>query len=489
MSTLPVRAYRGTWRYGAGKFLSRYRFAVAAAAVAFIVLAGAAVALAVMYMQAEHARAQAEQARAKAEERFSDLRSLSRFVLFDVYDRLESIPRALELRRDLADAAQRYLDRLAQDPEAPADVRLDVIEGLRRIARVQAAPGDPSLSNAKLAHSNLDHAEALAQKLPNTGAERGRRAVILSRIALARATLASFVDSDFAAATQSLGEASTLLEDALRVDPANPEALALQDDLAIERAYALQWQGEYAQAIDVAREALGRSGPVVSTRSSEYERAAQLRRARLLDRLAESTYYAGDAAAAEQPYREELTLLRAYSDAAPYDVNATRRVQRAEWALGSLLTELNRAAEAETILAHSVAMVEQLQLLEPEDKDLARLASVTANAYGDALVALKKFSQAFPLYERSLAMRRKRWDDSPNDWGAARDYAMALGTLGDARAAAGLVRQACADYAETLEVFDRMRTAGRLAKLDEENGVRSVRSHIATYCKSPATRP
>jgi len=86
-------------------------------------------------------------------------------------------------------------------------------------------------------------------------------------------------------------------------------------------------------------------------------------------------------------------------------------------------------------------------------------------------------------------MRRKRWDDSPNDWGAARDYAMALGTLGDARAAAGLVRQACADYAETLEVFDRMRTAGRLAKLDEENGVRSVRSHIATYCKSPATRP
>ncbi|HEY1283690.1 MAG TPA: protein kinase [Steroidobacteraceae bacterium] len=489
LSTLPVRAYHGNWRYGASKFLWRYRLVVVSAAAAFVLVVGAAVALALLYMRAEHARVQAEQARAKAEERFADLRELSRFVLFDVYDRLESIPRALALRRDLADAGQRYLDRLAQDPEAPADVRLDVIEGLRRIARVQAAPGDPSLSNARLAHSNLDRAEALAQQLPNTGADRGRRAVILSRIALARATLSSFVDSDFAAATRSLEESASLLDDALRVDPVNPDALALQDDLAIERAYALQWQGEYAKAIDVTREALARPGPVMSTHSSEFERAAQLRRARLLDRLAESTYYAGNAAAAEQPYREELSLLQAYSASAPNDVNATRRVQRAEWALGSLLTELNRPAEAETILAHSVAMVEQLQLLEPEDKDLARLASVTANAYGDALVALKKFSQAFPIYERSLAMRRKRWDDAPNDWGAARDYAMALGTLGDARAAAGRTRQACADYAETLDVFDRMRAAGRLAKLDEENAVRNVRSHVATYCKSQPAQP
>ena len=481
MSTLPVRAYRGNWRYVAGKFLLRYRLAVASAGVAFVLLTGAAVALAVLYTRAEHARAQAEQARAQAEVRFNDLRSLSRFVLFDVYDRLETIPRALSLRRDLAAAGQRYLDRLAQDPQAPADVRLDVIEGLRRIARVQAAPGDPSLSNAKLARSNLDRAEALARNLPDSGADRGKRAVTLSRIALARATLSSFVDSDFAAATRSLDESDARLEEALRADPTNPDALALQDDLAIERAYALQWQGEYAQAIAVAHEALSRPAPVVAALSAETLQASKLRRARLLDRLAESMYYAGQAAMAEEPYREELTLLREYSASAPYDVNATRRVQRAEWALGSLLTELNRAAEAEALLAHSVAMVEQLQLLEPEDKDLARLASVTANAYGDALVALKKFAQAFPIYERSLAMRRKRWHDSPNDWGAARDYAMVLGTLGDARAAAGQVREACRDYAESLGVFDRMRAAGRLAKLDDENGVRSVRSHVATY--------
>src|SRR6185312_7310266 len=107
------------------------------------------------------------------------------------------------------------------------DVRLDVIEGLRRIARVQAAPGDPSLSNTKLARSNLDRAEALARNLPETGADRGKRAVILSRIALARATLSSFVDSDFAAATRSLDESRARLAEALQADPASPDALAL----------------------------------------------------------------------------------------------------------------------------------------------------------------------------------------------------------------------------------------------------------------------
>jgi len=96
---------------------------------------------------------------------------------------------------------------------------------------------------------------------------------------------------------------------------------------------------------------------------------------------------------------------------------------------------------------------------------------------------LKRFSEAFPIYERSLAMRRKRWDDAPNDWGAARDYAMALGTLGDARAAAGQTRSACAAYADTLAVFDRIRAAGRLAKLDEENGVHNVRAQVERHCR------
>jgi tetratricopeptide (TPR) repeat protein len=482
LATLPVRAYRGNWRYVSGKFFARHRVATVLASVALVLLAGATVALAYLYFRAEHARAEAERARSQAEERFADLRSLSRFVLFDVYDRVEAIPRALALRRDLADAGQRYLDKLSQVPNAPTDVRLDMIEGLRRLAQVQASPGNPSLSNVPLARQNLERAEKLAIRLPEEPLDAGRRAHVLARIALARAVLLAWTDSDFDGAQKALDRSGTLLDEAKRANPVSAEVQALQDDIAIERAYTLNWQGEYAKAIAVSREALERTMPRI-VESAETRRSAMLRRARLLDRFAESTYYAGDAAASEKPYREELDLLRAYAAEMPYDMNATRRMQRAEWALGSVLTEINKPAEGAQILAHAMGVAEQLQLLEPEDKDLARLSSVTANAYADALVALHRYSEAFPIYERSLALRRKRWDDAPTDWGAARDYAMALGTLGDARAAAGQTGRACTIYADTLSTFDKIRAAGKLAKLDEENGVRMVRGQVAKYCR------
>jgi tetratricopeptide (TPR) repeat protein len=256
----------------------------------------------------------------------------------------------------------------------------------------------------------------------------------------------------------------------------------VQTDIAVERAYALQFQGNYAQSIAVIREALTQFNPE-KEKTPDARRAAMLRRALLLDMFADNTYYSGDAAAAEKPYREELALLRQIETETPYDINATRRVQRAEWALGSMLTELNRPAEGAQMLAHSVAMMDQLLLLEPDDKDLERLASVTSNAYADALVALKRYDEAFPIYERSLAMRRARWDSAPTDWGAARDYAMALGTIADARVAAGQTQRACTAYSDTLAVFDKIRAAGRLTKLDEDNAVRTMKEHRAQHCR------
>ena len=92
----PVRAHGRAWGYVTGRFLARHRVGVISSAAAVLLLIGAAIAMAIMYVRAEHARAQAEQ-------NFNDVRALSRYVLFDVYDRLESVPRAIFLRRDIAE--------------------------------------------------------------------------------------------------------------------------------------------------------------------------------------------------------------------------------------------------------------------------------------------------------------------------------------------------------------------------------------------------
>lgn len=466
LDVLPVRAHGTDWRYIARKFLARHRMVAMGIAIGALLIAGAATALTVMYVHAEKARAQAV-------ERFNDLRSLSHLVLFDIYDRLEGAPRALTLRRDLADAGQRYLDRLAQDPEAPVDVRLEVIEGLRRLAQVQANPGGASLAQVRQAQDNLDRAERLAATLPADATASDARALLLARIALARSRLSSGKDLDFETSHGALNRASALVTDVLRKSPTDEAALDLDTDIAVERAATLQWQGRYEEAMRVAKEAL--SGPEPVTQ------AAQLRRARLLDIFAETTYYSGDPPAAEQPYRQQLELVRKLAAANPQDLRMLRRAERAGWALGTTLLELQRFKEAEPLLRESVEIVQRLQLLEPEDRDLVRTASVVANSHAQALIGLRRFDEALPVFERSAEARRRLWESDPLQWSAARDYAVSMAALADARADAGQISRACTEYAESLAMFDRIRAAGKLAPLDEDHAIRLVLERTTAY--------
>ncbi len=475
LGSFPAQAHRGNWRYVAGKFMARHRMAVAAAGAAVVVLAGAVTALAFLYTRAESARA-------SSEERFTELRSLSRFVLFDVYDRLESTPRALPLRRDLAEAAQGYLDRLARDPSAAPAVKLDVIEGLRRLAQVQASPGSPSVSNATLARRNLDRAEALADALPVDGTPREERVLILARLALARAQLAGALESDFEAAHRALDRASTLLGEPGKAAPENWDTANLRSDVAWERANILQWQGRYAESMQVANTALSRID-IHATATSEEQKAVTVRRTRLLDIYAESLYYAGDMQRSEQAYREEMDLLKSAYAAQPDDPTAARRFMRSEWALAEALLELKRAPEAEPLLADAVALSTTLQLLEPRDRDLARTAIVVSTAHARALSALGRFSEGLRLLEQSAAARRKLWDEAPQDWSAARDYAIGMASLAEGRLAAKQVPGACAAWAETLATFERIRVAGKGAQLDEDHTMRIARDGRARYCR------
>ena len=474
LASFPVRAYGGGWQYAARKFVVRHRRAVFAAGGALVVLASAVVALVFLYTRAEHARA-------RAEARFDDLRSFSRFVLFDVYDRLAATPRALPVRRDLAAATQSYLDRLARDPEAPPAVRLDVIEGLRRLAQVQASPGSPSVSNATLAGQNLDRAEALAKVLPDD-VPRAERALTLARLALARVRLAGALQSDFGAAGQALASATARLDEAQRAAPDSPEVQSLRSDLAVEHADTLQWQGKYAESMQVAQAALAQLDSRPSA-TPEQRTATMLVRTKLLDIYAESLYYTEDAQRSVAAYREEMELLKNAYATQPDDLPMARRFMRSEWALGEALLETHGVPEAEQLFTDAARIAKELQLLEPRDRDLARTGIVITTAHARALSALGRFPEALPLLEQSTAARKRLWDEAPQDWSAARDYAIGLASLGQGRLEAKEMRSGCGAYAESLAVFDRIRAAGKSAQLDEDHTVRLSKDALARSCR------
>src|SRR6185369_4321965 len=108
--------------YFAGKFLRRHRTGAIVTGLVIALLAGAAILSTILYLRAENARIEAER-------RFLEVRDLSQFMLFDLYDSLADSPGTVGSRVRLAAVARRYLERLQQVPDAPVDLKLDIARG------------------------------------------------------------------------------------------------------------------------------------------------------------------------------------------------------------------------------------------------------------------------------------------------------------------------------------------------------------------------
>jgi eukaryotic-like serine/threonine-protein kinase len=101
-------------------------------------------------------------AQAEAEHRFSEVRSLARYMLYDQYDALEKVPGTLKVRLALLDKSQSYLTSLAAEKDPSPDLALDIGQGFTRLATVQSGRrGGPNLSLSKRAGENLAKADSV----------------------------------------------------------------------------------------------------------------------------------------------------------------------------------------------------------------------------------------------------------------------------------------------------------------------------------------
>ncbi len=158
---LPVAAMDGGKRYLAAKFVGRHRTGVLAAAAGAALLVGAFGVSAVSWYRAE-------QARAAETERFDQVRSLARYLLFDLNDRLAQVQGNTAARAELAAKAQHYLDQLAASREASPELQLEIAQGLVRLAQIQGVPDQPNLAEVDAAEANLGRALAILKDLPSS---------------------------------------------------------------------------------------------------------------------------------------------------------------------------------------------------------------------------------------------------------------------------------------------------------------------------------
>jgi serine/threonine-protein kinase len=476
--TEDVRAFRdhypvaarpdADWRYRSAKFLRRHRTGAIVTAAVMLLLAGAALFATLAYIRAE-------QSRQEAERRFDEVRQLSRFMLFDLYDDLADSPGTLPTRIRLADTARRYLEQLQNVPDAPRDLRLDIARGWRRLATVEGVSGVSSLGRPDRAREALRRAEAEAQAIlaedPGNAGALGE----MGWISFGRWTLLGSSPESARVSTT----AERYFARALAAEPGLQEARLGLFTARRARAFDLIWANRPRNAIPLLRATLAE---LRATRfDNRLVRETRGLEVNILARLGDAVYYAGDIPGALIWYREADGIIRAELARHPSLV-WTDKLGESKFNLSGTLSDIGGQRGAALIEARAgIAALERALDFGP-DVNLERRLTYLYGQESIILDAQGQHAEALAVSERGIALRQRRLVLAPSEAQNRRSLAVAIPNHARMLATAGRRADACAAARSGLEQWRILRRNGDLGQRDATVDVPQAEAAVRQYC-------
>lgn len=468
----PVSAMPASLHYQIGKFVDRHRAGVLTTGAALILLSATSLIATNNYVRAERSRA-------TAEKRFDEVRTLSHFMLFDLYDELARQPGTVARRAEIAQKAALYLDRLRLDRTAKADLRLDTAQSYRRLAAILGLPGVSNLGRPEDAARALDRAEKLLVQLLADQTTNATARAELGWVEADRWLLkADNVDSPRANL-----HAREQFDAALRMSPGLDKALLGRLTTQKSEGYDLIWNADKpAEALAVLRPALD------SLRRHKWpvalQPAAEQLEINLLNRIGDATYYTGDVPASLAPYFAADALV---------DAGIKRDGALPQWLIlkgenafnisGSLSEIAGREAEALMVARSGKIALRQLLAFGPDaaaEKKLLVLLGQEAALLDEA----GRTTEALAPSLESVALRRARLSRSPDDPQRMRDLAIGLAPNAELLAKAGQRTKACAAATQALGTWMAIKAAGRLGAKDAKKNLPHSGTLADKYCTS-----
>ena len=150
----PVKARAGTWRYLAGRFVTRYKLPIAAGTALLLTAV-----IAIVMVERERRVAVAEMAR--AEKHFASVRKLANAFMFEVHGEIENLPGSLKAREMLVKTALQYLDSLAGEATNDPALAFEVAVAYRKIGNIQGEPGGANIGDLLAARANFEKGKRL----------------------------------------------------------------------------------------------------------------------------------------------------------------------------------------------------------------------------------------------------------------------------------------------------------------------------------------
>jgi serine/threonine protein kinase len=447
----PLLARPSSALYRARKLVRRHR--VAAIAALLLIATGVTGITATVY-----------QAR-RAERRFQQVRSLANAVVFDLHDRIATIPGSTQARQVLVQTALTYLENLKDDATGDATLSAELAAAYLKIASVQGSPLEANLGDMRGAIASFARAEALLEPLAQKGDAEARlrlataaheRGLVHLALGDARAAKAAYDRSlerveplltlqpdhaaplslmvgvyadltqvagdqrDLASAGAAAARAVQMAQRLVALDPANREhrhhlasGHATLARVAANAGRIEEAAANFRVANDI-REQLLREEPA----SLDYRRSLLVGYGNYGDVLgARLGANLGDTYGAEKAFARAVEIAESIRDQDPVDRRAVFDLASVKLRLGTLLTaEPDRVAEGLRHLEESARLNAGLLAQEPASNRYGYFGLVLDRRMGDALVMLGRRTEGARLLEkvRSDAPRMLKGPNGPN---------------------------------------------------------------------------
>jgi len=415
----PVVAAPDTLRYRARKFLARNRVAVAAAVVVAVVLVVASAAFAWQANVANRERATAVEQRDRADRRFTELRSLAKTVLFEVYDSINRLEGSTEARQLVVREGLTYLDRLTQEAGGDPTLMEEVAAGYQRLGDVQGGMRGNNLGDSQGAEKSYRHARVLREQI-----------VAMSR--------------EDAAAQASLATSILALADVMRR------------------------QGNTAAARELYHDATVLQEAVVG--ATPRDTVARMALAAALQSEGDLLFQDDDLPAAARIYDRSVEIRRGLISERPEEIDLRRSLATSLLRLGRIA---ERRGDLSTALKHyrdNYDVRRELAATRESDGRLQRDMLGAARVYGDGLRMTGDLDGALEQHTSVLKLAKRLADADPKNARGRLDLALAHESLGrtlrergDDAAATAELEEACALAIELRKADPADRFAGQMA--------------------------
>lgn len=440
----PVLAHEPGALYRARKFVRRRLRSLAVVSVAAALLAGAA--------------GYAWRERIQGARRLEEARGMAKYLLFDLYDRINELPGSTAVRAHMAEQAQTQLDRLSRLSGADPAIRFEAAAGYDRLAEIQGISGSSSLGNTEAAALNLRHARELLERLLAERPGDRKARVEIARNALLGAKLQNWNRRNTAGAKPLIEEARRHLQQAASGGAPDPDWYRVHSTLAIQQADLAEFERAYSEEDRIASAALAE----LSTWPAPLQSGADylLRRVALLKRRGNAAYHQEKFQESLRQYQEAESSLHQFDRQYPNRPEVLYSLMdmqyQAAYALGELKNPRGMLEATQRSLAVGARLVEH----DGGNESLRRSYWNKRQALAESLAELRRFDEAVREEEAVLEARLAARRSQPDSNLAAEDVLVSEFTLVRILLAAGHSARACALARNTLDRSRELQAAG-----------------------------